>query len=398
MRRKLNDWLTAYLEYTQHSESPISYHQWAGVSCISSALQRKCYMRLGHSTLYPNNYIILVGPSANARKGEPLVVARDIVDAISSVNIIGEDSTPEALIRDIRGSEITYKDETTGDMVYHSSITAFVEELAVFTGQQNSTFLAYLTNWYDSRDKWTRRTKHQGTDEITGICFNLLGATAPDWLPYILPREAVGGGFTSRCIFIVEDRKRKTVVDPNENLPPEELRQDLIHDLEVIQTITGRYEWSDDAKSAYEQWYLSEDEKLISGHPFLGDPKLGGYAGRRPSHIRKLSMATTASRTDDRLIELKDFERARLLMESAEKKMQNLFSGIGMGKYVAETDTVIKYLKSRRKVTRSQMLRDLYRDLDETSMKSIMDTLRDMQTVKVKVDTESGETWYEFID
>ena len=396
MRRKLDDWLAAYLEYTQYSESPISYHTWAGVSCISSALQRKCFMRLGHSTLYPNNYIILVGPSANARKGEPLVVARDILEAVSSLTTIGEDSTPEALIRDIKASEQTFKDEDTSDIRYHSSVTCFVEELAVFTGQQNSTFLAYLTNWYDSRDKWKRRTKHQGTDEITGMCFNILGATAPDWLPYILPREAVGGGFTSRCIFVVEQRKRQTVLDPNKDLPPEQLRQDLIHDLEVIQTITGEYDWSPKAKSAYEEWYAAEDRKLAQGHPFLGDPKLDGYAGRRPAHIRKICMAIAASLTNNRLIELEHFRRAQALLEDAETRMGQLFSGIGMGKYVAETDRVIAYMRSRKRVTRGQLLRDLYRDLDETSVKSITEVLRDMELIKIKRDTETGETWYEF--
>lgn len=395
MERRLDDWLTSYLEYTENSESPISYHTWAGVSCIAGALQRKVYMRLGHSTLYPNNYIVLVGPSANARKGEPLVIARDIIEELN-VYTIGEDSTPEALIRDIKGSELTFQDPSTGDWKWHSSVTGFIEELAVFTGHQNTSFLAYLTNWYDSRDKWTRRTKHQGVDEIIGMCFNFLASTAPDWLPHILTKEAIGGGFTSRCIFVVEDRKRKTVLDPNKNMPSQRLRSDLIHDLEIINTIVGQYDWDKQAKQEYEDWYAEQDRRVTSGESILGDPILDGYVGRRPSHIRKISMICAASHSNELVITSSDFQCSKILLESAEKKMAQIFSGVGRGKYVAETDMIIKYVKSRRRVSKSTMLRDLYRSLDKDSFKNIMETLIEMKIIRSRLSTEDNEMYYEY--
>lgn len=395
MERRLDDWLTSYLEYVENSESPISYHTWAGVSCISAALQRKAYMRLGHSVLYPNMYVVLVGPSANARKGEPLVIARDIVEGIN-LYTIGEDSTPEALIRDIKGSEITFQDTSTGDWKWQSPVAGFMEELAVFTGRHNTTFLAYLTNWYDSRDRWTRRTKHQGHDEIIGMSFNFIASTAPDWLPHILTKEAVGGGFTSRCIFVVEERKRKTVVDPNANPPPKKLREDLMHDLEIINTLNGEYDWSKEAKEAYEEWYETEDKKLMKGGHLFGDPALDGYAGRRPAHIRKISMALSASHSDGLVISIDDFNRAKALMNLTEKKLNKIFSGIGRGKYVIETDLVINYLRSNKRVSRARLLKDLRRDLDKESFKAIMEILRDMRIVRATVNTEDGETYYEY--
>jgi len=395
MKRKLYDWLSSYLEYTENSESPISYHTWAGITCVSAAFQRKVYMRLGHSTLYPNNYIVLVGPSASARKGEPLVIARDIVEELN-LYVVGEDSTPEALIRDIKGSEQMFRDETTGNMKFHSSVTGFMEELAVFTGKQNTAFLAYLTNWYDSRDRWVRRTKHQGTDEIIGMCFNFIASTAPDWLPHILTREAIGGGFTSRCIFVVEERKRQTVLDPNAKPPSQKLRLDLIHDLEIIQTLNGEYQWSPEAKKAYEAWYAEEDEKILQGKPLLGDPALDGYVSRRPAHIRKISMAMAASAHNGLIVELDDFERAMLLLATAEKKMSRIFTGVGRGRYVAETDLVISYLKSRKHISKSQLLRDLYRHLDEAAFTSIIDVLKDMKVVRVRISNEDNEVYYDY--
>lgn len=398
MARRLNDWLTSYLKYTDHSESPVSYHTWAGVSCIAAALQRRVYMRMGHSILYPNNYIILVGQSANTRKGEPLVIARDIVEHISTIKVLGEDSTPEALIRDMKGTEETFQDISTGNWKWQSAVTAFIEELAVFTGHQNTTFLAYLTNWYDSRNKWKRTTKHQGIDEIIGMCFNFIASTAPDWLPHILTKEAIGGGFTSRCIFIVEERKRKTVPDPNAMPVLDRLRDDLVHDLELIACLNGEYDWAPEAKASYEKWYKGEDEVLMAGGSLMGDPALDGYAGRRPAHVRKISMAASASRSDSMAIEQEDFDRALGLLTDAEKKMSRIFSGVGRGKYAAETDMVLNYVRKFREVSRSQLLRDLYRNLDEASFKSIIEVLGDMKLIQTRISSEDNETYYKVRD
>jgi len=305
--RLLDDWVTAYLEYTNISESPISYHTWASISCIAAALQRKVYMEWGLSTIYPNNYIVLVGPSGRSRKAEPLEIAQWMVNELN-LSTIGEDNTAESIIRDIRAARVDYIDGTTGNRKIQSAVTCFVEELAVFTGYQNQVLLAYLTSWYDSRYTWTRRTKHQGTDKITGMCFNMLASTAPDWLPHILTKESVGGGFTSRCIFIVEERKGKTVINPNLIKPDLKLRDALVHDLEIIQIMSGHYKYDEDAQKAADSWYAAQEEQLDAGKYIVGDGTLEGYVSRRPTHLKKIAMALSSSRNSDLIITEGDFD------------------------------------------------------------------------------------------
>mgnify|MGYP001166806465 CR=1 FL=1 len=394
--RRLDDWLSAHLRYTEESESPLSYHTWAGVAAISAALQRKVYMPWGHSTVYANNYIVLVGPSGIARKAEPIEIVRWMVDELN-ISTIGEDNSQESIIRDIKMSEITYVDPITGNHQFQSAVTCFCEELSVFTGYQNSTFLAYLTNWYDSRDRWTRRTKHQGVDEITGMCFNMLAATAPDWLPHILTKEAIGGGFTSRCIFVVEDAKRKTVTNPNLNMPDPSLRDDLIHDLEIIQSLVGEYKFSPEALEKYERWYEDMDKEMLSGRPILGDPALNGYASRRPTHAKKIAMVMAASHTDDLTIGIEDLNRALAIMKNAEIKMNRIFGGIGRARYAEDTDNIIQYIKKRGSVRRSQLLKDFYRNVDDVSLESIITVLRDMKVIEVTVLTKEGDRDYRYI-
>ena len=387
-RRKVDDFVEGYLRYVEHSESPRSYHQWAAVSAISAVLGRKAYIRWGHSTLFPNHYIILIGPSGKSRKSDPIVIVRDLIEALN-VPTIGEDNSPEAVILDIKRSVSSFTDPDTGDSKFHCSVSAFLEELAVFTGYQNSTFLAYLTNWYDSRDKWTRRTKHQGTDVITGMCFNMLCATAPDWLPHILTRESTGGGFTSRCLFIVEDKKEKLVPDPNLFPPDQKLKEDLLHDLEVIQSISGAYKLSEEANKEYGSWYEAEDKEEQTG-----DPALDGYRARRPTHVKKVAMCLAAGRNSDRVIQLEDFQRALKMLEAAEVNMPRVFAGLGKSRYAEETETVHALIEGRGTILRSEILQMMYRDLDEPALEGITKTLYDMKFIDVKRMPMDGDILY----
>jgi hypothetical protein len=382
-KRRLDDWLSAHIDYTENSESPISYHTWAGVSCIAAALQRKVYVRWGHSTFYPNHYIILVGPSGQSRKGEPIMIARDLTEGIN-IPTIGEDNTQEAIILDMRYSFTDYTDGTTGKIKIQSAVSCFIEELSVFTGFQNSTFLAYLTNWYDSRDKWTRRTKHQGTDEIIGMCFNLLAATAPDWLPHILTREATGGGFTSRCLFIVEEGKGKTISNPNLNPPDLTLRKNLIHDLEVIHTLSGEMKFDPAGLALYEAWYQQSDLDIKEGRLILPDPFFDGYRGRRPAHLIKLGMGMSASRGGDLTITEGDFKRALTLLEYAESKMPKILGGVGRSKYAEDTEAVMAYIQRRGEVKKSELLQVFWRNVSGEALEAILGVLAGMKLVEVE--------------
>jgi hypothetical protein len=386
-RRLLHDWLTSYLTYTtSSSESPVSFHLWSGMSTLAAALQRKVYLKWGHTTIYPNQYIILVGPSGRSRKGEPIGIAREMAKSLK-IEMLAEDNSLEWIAREMANAVTSYTDATTGKVTYQCAVSSFTEELSVFTGEQNTRLLSYLTNWYDSRSDWTRGTKHQGIDDIQGVCLNLLSATAPDWIPYIFPRAAVGGGFTSRCLFIVEERKGKVVPNPNlpELQPPRGLKSALKHDLEIIHTITGAYELSPKALSLYEQWYVSEEKRIESGNHDLQDPMLSGYLSRRSTHLFKLGIALTASRTRERVIGEKDFNRALTMLRMIEKKMPRVFSGIGKARYIEETELVLHHLQTHGSAKKSDLLRRYMRILDITSLDAVMTVLRTMNVITATI-------------
>jgi len=395
-KRALSDWLDAYLEYTSRTEPPTSYHTWVGISTLAGALQRRVHLKWGLEVIYPNLYIILVGASGKTRKGTALAIGKDLLQNTSGIVMASESITKEALIRLMKSSVQNYL-LPSREVRFHCSVTCMSEELSVFLGQGDIKFLASLTDWYDSKDSWTYETKNSGTDAIKGMCFNFLGATAPDWLQSMLPQEAVGGGFTSRVIFVVEERKKQTV--PEHILSPREVQLGtaLTSDLERIVHLSGEIKFSPEGKQSYIDWYTEEDAKLQRGELPVADNRFANYAERRSTHIRKLCMVLSASRSDDLLITAEDFSRAVDILKSAELKMYKTFGGLGQAQYGQITEKVMNTIQERRNISLSQLMGLYHRDMDMGVLKIVEEVLLAMKVVEIVRDLKKGEVLYRWI-
>ncbi len=403
--RELEDWLDAYLEYTDSSEPPKSYHVWCGLTVIAGALQRKVYLQQGlERTIYPNLYVILVGPSGRTRKGVALGIAKDVLSKVGTVSIAPEASSGrESLVLAMKRSNSTYTDATDGKVKNHCSLTAFSEELSVFLGQGDIKLLANLTDWYDSKDVWTYETIGRGIDKVQGVCFNMAGGTAPDWIQSMLPREAIGGGFTARIIFIVEDWKKK--ISPFHDLTPREheLIEKLEKDINRIHLLSGAFTFSEPARQAYVNWYVGEDKKMRTGKYMpVADHRFAAYCERRTTHVRKIMMLLSASRSDEMILEERDFNRALSLLLDAEKGMGRTFGGLGESRNSDATEKLLEFIKHMEITTRRSILQRFHHDIDANRLLEIEPTLTGLGCVRIsalrdKSGAPTGEKTYEWV-
>lgn len=385
MARKLNDFISGYLEYCKNTESPTQYHLWCGISAIASALQRRCRLPWGVETIYPNQYIVLIGASGKCRKGVAMGILYDIVQA-AGIKCAAESITREALIRDFKESINSFSDPELG-IQYHCSMLVLSEELSIFLGNKDVRFLADLTDWYNCKTEWTYRTKNMGTDKISSMCLNILGATAPDWLTSILPQEAVGGGFTSRIIFVVEDNKRAAVASPF--VPDYALRDAIVHDLEDIATVCGEFKLTDETLGLYIDWYEKQHN-----NPYVKDARFAGYGERRATHLRKLAMACSASRDNSLIITAADFNRAKIILETTEVAMPRVFRGLGRAKYSELTMYVFDFIVQKKQVTKSEIMRKFHMDIDEYTMDIVTKTLQSMRVIELQMNMRTGDHIY----
>lgn len=399
MARVLSDWLDNYIQYTENSESPLSYHVWCGLSVIAGALQRKVYMRWGLGrVVYPNMYVVLIGASGRTRKGQAIGVAKDLLKRVSGITVVPESSSGrQAMILAMKRASANFQDPTDGRIKFHCSVTAFSEELSVFLGQGDIAYLANLTDWYDSKDDWEYETVGRGKDSLQGLCLNLMGGTAPDWIQSMIPQEALGGGFTSRIIFIVEEKKKRIIPEYEHTEEQVRLEKMLGDDLERISQMSGEIKFTDEAKKLYKDWYIKQDQDLTDGKPAVNDTRFSGYNERRATHLQKLSIICSASRGDDMTITVEDFQRAQRLLYAAEIKMPKTFGGLGKSKVSDPTDVVMNFIRNVKITTRTLVLQHLYRDVDANVLAQVETTLLQAKLIKVKLLPQQSDKQYEWI-
>ena len=326
MSRKVSDWVKEYLSFTENSEPPTTYKKWTALSVIASVLQRKVYLEWGPITFYPNMYVVLVGPSGRCRKGTAMGIGSKFLRDIG-IPLAAEATTREALINSLEesGTKNNFSVDSDGTLYDHSSLTIFSPELVVFLGYNNLQLISDLTDWYDCRDSWEYRTKNSGVNVINGVYVNLLGATTPDLIRSSLPQDAVGGGLSSRMIFVSEWEKSKVVPFPFLSDKDVETYENLKHDLEEIYQLRGGFKITDGFKKAWYTWYTHAEKNP----PFRDNPKFEGYVNRRGNHVLKLCMILSASESSDMVLNSSVIERAIATLEEVEKKMPSVFFGHG---------------------------------------------------------------------
>lgn len=394
--RLCDDWIEEYLKYVENTEPPVSYHRWTAIGCIAAALQRRVFFEWGMETIYPNLYIVLLGPSAQTRKSTALEVGEGLIRDLN-IPRIGQDNSPEAIIREIKKSITNFNDGTTVRL--QSAVVCFASEVAVFLGRQNSDLQVYLTNWYDCPTEWTRTTKHQGVDDISGLCFNLVGAMAPDWIPHVFTPESIGGGFTSRIMFVPETRKGKTIANPSKYPLPNGRRAKLLADLQGMQsTFKGRFVFSPEAEEFYEDWYTKDSYDIENGKFCVPDKAFHGYCGRRATMLRKVSMVISASRRDTQVIELADIQAALSYMTESEAKMPGMFAAVGRSSQSSQVAVFKKALRENGKLTRSSFLRNMTHEMTVDDFDIIERTLEATHEMKTTRLIEKNDTLYEWRD
>lgn len=253
----------------------------------------------------------------------------------------------------------------------HSSLTIFSKELTVFLGYNNQQLMADLTDWYDCAGRWEYRTKNMGTDDISGVWVNLIGATTPDLLQTTLPRDAIGGGLTSRIIFVFENKKDHTEPFPIMSQGEIELGQQLRTDLERISMLQGDFTVTEGFIEHWIKWYTRVD----NSPPPFDDHRFAGYFERRPTHMYKLCMILNAARTNSMCIGVEDFERALDLLLRTEKMMPYTFSGLGKSPQSDTVNRMMTVVGMKKKVSVAELQKIFWMDADANALQNMIKTL-----------------------
>jgi len=371
-KRLCTNWLQSYVHYCHDSEPPTKFHEWMGISILSSALQRKCRLDWGSLTFYPNFYIVLVAPPGKARKGTAMAFAQSFIGKMN-IPLISDTTSLQALIRRMSESTNTEESAEEGYFESHSSVTAFSPELSVFLGFSNKELISNLCNFYDCLDVFRYETISRDVEEVIGVFLTLVGATTPSQIRETMSVESIGMGLTSRIIFVYEEKIKRRIVCPFFTLSEEgkQLEKDLIADLTRIRSIRGTFKVTKKFLEFWSSWYGEYPEESAI------DPiHFGNYWERRPAHIFKLSMIMSASESNDRKISEKHLIAAIKFLEETEIKMPLTFQMAGQSSNADNLQKIMTYIAINKEVYMDELMKEFLMYMSEWELENALKALR----------------------
>ena len=362
MGRQLENWLRTYMQYSSYSEAPDKMHFWVGVSTIAGALRRRVWIDQGYFQWTPNFYLILVAPPGIVSKSTTLSIGMNLLKQLEGIKFGPDAVTWQALTQALADSnEAVLMDD--GSYFPMSCITIASSEFGTFLDPNDREMVDVLVSLWDGQlGVWEKRTKTQGSDRIENPWINIAACTTPGWIAGNFPEYLIGGGFTSRCIFVYGKQKRKLVAYPSAVLPPEflDLQKKLVHDLEAISIMRGSFILSSQAI----QWGTSWYENHYNNKPqHLDNERFAGYLARKQTHIHKLAMVLSAAEKDDLIITSENLEMAAQIVTALEEDMPEVFSLIGVGQYAKHSHTVAELVRSYGRIKESDCFRLLFKSM-----------------------------------
>lgn len=381
-----DNFLGQYTIYNQHSESPSLFTLWCGFAGVSAVLGRRVWLDMGRFTIFPNMYTVLVAGSGRCRKSTSINQIEELLRLLEPPpNLIAQKITPEALIDAMRIKEINDKSQLLREK---SEGFVIVDELATFLNKHTyeAGLGALLIPFYDCRPSFEYRTKGGGSQKLTNVCLGMLGASTVDWLTNAIPENAVGGGLTSRIMFIYVQEPPPPVAWPQTD---PRLKEQLVLSLQRLSTLEGPFNITRDAINTFTKLY----ENWYSRSPFYDNKNLAGYASRRHVHLLKLAMILSAAETGPKLLlTQKHLEGAELQLEMAEKNMPLVLDLVTSSESGSNTHSILELIRRQKKVPRQQLVTSFSNKLSVRELDMYIETL--MQSGRISHVIEGGNIYY----
>lgn len=369
------------------TEIPGIFAMWSGIAGISCALGRRMWIDMGTYRVYPNFFIVFVASSGRFRKSTSVLMIERILRMLNPVpNIIAQKITPEALIEAVKCTAVdvekqSIQDEATGFVL--------VDELSSFLNKDSyqAGLAPLLIQFYDCKDTFEYRTKQRGIERINNACLGLLGASTVDWIRNAVPEDAVGGGLTSRMVFVYVDKPSPPVAITTFSDKKKRLLERLVQQLNSITTIGGEARLTGNALRYFE----SEYNEFYHNSKLYDDKNLAGYASRRHVHLLKLGMIISAAQRNDRIITEHDLRGGEELLRHSEASMKLVLNLITASDAGSTLGFVLQIIQAKGKLSRSELLGSVSHRIGARELTEICDTLIASGKIEVKQENYGGK-------
>lgn len=383
------NYLKSFCELLRRTEVPPRFAIWSGVASLLSVLERRVFIKQGIFEYYPNFYIVLIAASGQ-KKSTPINFVERLMRklTIGGPNIIAQKISPEALIQSLQKVKT---DDPKSLLKTTCGGVVFADELATFLdrGAYDRGLGPILTKLYDC-SPFEYKTLSRGNETISGGYLSILGGTTVDLIRSCLPREAIGGGFTSRTVFVYEDQIAPPVAWVEYDAELVELEQRVVDHLQLVTELKGEVTLTPEAKEAF----ITDYQERYYNSPFRRDSSLSSYENRRSGHLFKTALAFMVSEDPGLSLTLRHLLMAKALLEETEKLMPRVMELIVSVDVGVQASSVYTYIKSYAKdgISRKELMRHFSHKLDSNELNKIIATLT--MAERIVLTTHDGKLHY----
>lgn len=357
--RHFDDWLKVFVEYASYGEAPRRMYFWTGVSALAGALRRRVWIDQAYFRWYPNFYIILVAPPGVVSKSTTASIGINLLRKVPGINFGPDVVTWQALVQSFAAASESF--QIGEDWHTMSAVTLEASEFGNLFNPQDRDMVDLMVSLWDGKQGGFKKvTKMSGNDTIENPWINVIACTTPAWIAGHFPDYLIGGGFTSRCVFVYADKKERYVAYPILQVPRDisTTEQFLVKDLEHIAVkLVGPYVLDPRALEWGTAWY---EHHYKNRPPELDDERFGGYIARKQTHIHKLAMVLAASQKDERVISTEDLSLANQMVTDLELDMPHVFGKIGRSPSSIQAERFIQYINRRQVVPYEEAYRFIH--------------------------------------
>jgi hypothetical protein len=385
--RNYPDWIKQYLEYTQYSEAPRKFHFWTAVSVIAGALRRRAWIDQGYFQWVPNFYVVFVSPPGIVSKSTTADIGMSILREVPGIKFGPNSLTWQSLTKSL-GESTEGVELPDGEIYPMSAVTLVGSELGVLLDFEDREMIdVFVDLWDGRRGVWQRQTKTQGEDKIENVYINILACTTPAWIKKNFDRYLLGGGFTSRTIFVYGAEKRHLEAYPGDRINSQngahtDMRLKLLQDLEQISQIIGPFALTEDAKLWGREWYAKHYARYRQTDP--NDEGMTSFLARKQTQIHKLAIVLSASKRESRIIQKDDLEFANSVMDSVEADLPDIFGRIAERDEVADAIGLLQILTTRKQVDRQALYRMVFNRMSYAQFELALSGLVQSERVGVR--------------
>jgi uncharacterized protein DUF3987 len=360
-------WIRDYIEWTRQTEPPTVFHFFVAAATIGATLGRNVLFDKGAYKVYPNLWVMIIAPTGSCRKTSACNLGTGLYVKAGGTLLGGDKPTPEALVDSLKDSP-------------NAVGLLYAPELAVFLGKQKyqEGMVPLLTALSDCPDLWSSKTIGRGEISLTNVGLSSIFCSTIDWIQTGIAKDAFGGGFMSRFLFIVQESTPRSFPLP----PPlnDEVRKSLIGRLQGYRHRRGRFTMSPEAEAWYTLWYRAK--------PSLGlGRQYAGYYERKPDHLIRLAMilwvAEHGPTVKDLILGPQDLQRAENILRWLEDWLPATFDEMTSTASGEDQQRILRHLKhAGGTMEYSSLLRKNSSKMNAEQFKRSMATLREAKLVE----------------